>query len=44
MYLLIFSGGKNIVLPPQPLPSGGSLPPLPNGGAALALDKCFTHV
>ena len=29
-----FSGGNNIVLPPQPHLSGGKLPPLPCGGAA----------
>ena len=29
-----FSGGNNIVLPPQPHFSGGKLPPLPYGGAA----------
>ena len=29
-----FSGGNNIVLPPQPQLSGGKLPPLPYGGAA----------
>ena len=40
-YLLIFSGGKKIVLPPQPHPSGGSLPPLPNGGAALGWIRVY---
>ena len=29
-----FSGGNNIVLPPQPHLSGGKLPPLSYGGAA----------
>ena len=29
-----FSGGNNILLPPQPHLSGGKLPPLPYGGAA----------
>ena len=41
-YLLIFSGGKKIVLPPQPHPNGGSLPPLPNGGAALGWIPCIS--
>ena len=33
-----FSGGNNIVLPPQPHLSGGKLPPLPYGGAAHRLN------